>query len=68
MTEILMDVDAIINLCPDTDEGAHSMRDFMMKTNPDYRRTSLGTKIALELSELGYENEAARLINAIWFK
>lgn len=66
MASILMDVDAIIDLCQDHGEEGTLMHEFMVRTDPGYRRTSLGTRIAVELAELGHKDESERLLAAVW--
>ena len=66
MASILMDVDAIIDLCRDHGEQGTLMHEVMVRMDPSYRRTSLGARIAAERAELGYEDEAGRLMEAVW--
>lgn len=42
MASILMDVDAIIDLCRDHGEQGTLMHEVMVRMDPSYRRTSLG--------------------------
>lgn len=66
MTSILMDVDAIIDLCQNHGGKGSLMHEIMVQTDPSYRRTSLGTRIATELAELGHDDEAGWLMSAVW--
>lgn len=66
MASILMNVDAIIDLCQDHSENGTLMHEIMVRTDPSYRRTSLGTRIAAELADLGYRDESGKLLAAVW--